>query len=75
MAREFLDHHVEEKLRHGEIAQAAGMAPFRLLRAFERATGMTPHCYQRQARIRHAARMIVRGYPLGETAAASGFAD
>jgi len=75
LAREFLDQRVDEKLRLGEIAQAAGLAPFRLLRAFERATGMTPHCYQRQARVRRAAGMIMRGHPLGEAAAAAGFAD
>jgi AraC-like DNA-binding protein len=65
---------MDEKLHLTDIAQAAGLPPFRLLRTFERATGMTPHCYQRQARVRRAAQMILRGHPLGEAAAASGFA-
>ena len=74
-ARELLDERVDEKLHLVDIARVAGLPPFRLLRAFERATGMTPHCYQRQVRVHRAAEMIVRGHPLGETAAASGFAD
>ncbi len=57
-ARDFLDHHLGEKVRLAEIAAAAGLPPFRLFRAFERATGMTPHGYQRQARIRFAAGLI-----------------
>ncbi len=74
-ARDFLDHHLGEKVRLAEIAAAAGLPPFRLFRAFERATGMTPHGYQRQARIRFAAGLIRNGHPLGGVAVASGFAD
>ncbi len=74
-ARDFLDHHLGDKVRLADIAVAAGLPPFRLFRAFERATGMTPHGYQRQARIRFAAGLIRSGHPLGGVAAASGFAD
>ena len=54
---------------------AAGLPPFRLFRAFERAIGMSPHTYQRQARIRFATGLIKLGHPLRDVAAASGFAD
>jgi AraC-like DNA-binding protein len=74
-AREFLDARLDEKVHLGDIAQAAGLPPYRLFRAFQRATGMTPHCYQRQARIRGAANLIKLGHALGDVAAASGFAD
>jgi AraC-like DNA-binding protein len=74
-ARDFLDHHLGDKVRLAEIAAAAELPPFRLFRAFERATGMTPHGYQRQARIRFAAGLIRGGHPLGGVAAAAGFAD
>ena len=57
------------------MAQAAGLPPFRIFRAFLRATGMTPHVYQRQARVRFAAGMIRFGHPLREVAMAAGFAD
>jgi AraC-like DNA-binding protein len=74
-AREFLDSRLDEKVRLGEIAGAAGLPPFQLFRAFKRATGMSPHSYQRQARVRCAVRLIRLGHPLSEAAVASGFAD
>jgi AraC-like DNA-binding protein len=75
LARDFLDHHFDEKVRLADIANASGLPPFRLFRVFERAIGMSPHGYQRQARIRFAAGLIRLGHPLGDVAAASGFAD
>lgn len=75
LARDFIDHHLEENVRLNDIATAAGLPPLRLFRAFERATGMSPHTYQRQARIRFATGLIRLGHPLREVAAASGFAD
>jgi AraC-like DNA-binding protein len=75
LARDFLDHHLDEKVRLVDIANAAELPPFRLFRSFERATGMSPHTYQRQARIRFAAGLIRLGHALGDVAAASGFAD
>ncbi len=74
-AREFLDAHLTDRVHLDDIAAAAGLTPFRLYRAFERDTGMTPHAYQRQARIREAVRLIRRGDALAEVAAAAGFAD
>jgi AraC-like DNA-binding protein len=75
LARDFLDHHLEDRVHLADIASAAGLPPFRLFRAFELATGMSPHTYQRQARIRFATGLIRLGHPLGDVAAASGFAD
>ncbi len=75
LARDFLDHNLEEHVHLGDIATAAGLPPFRLFRAFERAIGMSPHTYQRQARIRFATGLIKLGHPLRDVAAASGFAD
>jgi AraC-like DNA-binding protein len=74
-ARAFIDEAPDRRLRLAQIAAAAELPPFRLFRAFERAIGMTPHVYQRQARLRLAAELIRRGHPLGEVAAATGFAD
>lgn len=74
-AKAFLDAHLADRVRLDEIAAAAGLTPFRLYRAFERDTGMTPHGYQRQARIREAVRLIRRGDALADVAAAAGFTD
>ncbi|WP_186159447.1 helix-turn-helix transcriptional regulator [Burkholderia gladioli] len=75
LAREFLDARLDQQVHLEEIAGAAGLPVFRLFRAFERHLGMTPHAYQRQARVRAAIALIRLGRPLGEVAAASGFAD
>jgi AraC-like DNA-binding protein len=75
LARDFLDHRVDKQVRLTDIADAANLPPYRLFRAFERATGMSPHGYQRQARIRLAIRLIRGGDALSEVAAAAGFAD
>jgi AraC-like DNA-binding protein len=74
-ARDYLDQHLDARVSLAEIATAAGLPAYRLYRAFERGTGMTPHDYQRQARIRLAVALIRRGEPLAEIAAAAGFAD
>lgn len=74
-ARDFLDARLDRRVSLAEIATASGLPPFRIYRAFERETGMTPHGYQRQARIRAALDLIRRGLPLVEVANVAGFAD
>ncbi|WP_246794218.1 helix-turn-helix transcriptional regulator [Burkholderia perseverans] len=75
LAREFLDHRLDQQVHLDEIAGAAGLPVFRLFRAFERHLGMSPHAYQRQARVRSAIALIRLGRPLSEVAATAGFAD
>lgn len=58
-----------------ELAGESGLSRFQLLRAFTRATGMTPHAYLVQRRIDLARRLIAAGSPLTDAALASGFAD
>ncbi|GHE82076.1 transcriptional regulator [Amycolatopsis deserti] len=58
-----------------ELAALAGMPRFRLLRAFRRATGVTPHGYLLQLRLRHAQQLLAAGHPVARAAAESGFHD
>jgi AraC-like DNA-binding protein len=74
-ARDYLDFHLEDRVRLADIAAAASLPPFRIYRAFEQSLGMTPHAYQRQARIRRAIDLIRSGHPLADVATAAGFAD
>ncbi|WP_152046657.1 AraC family transcriptional regulator [Aureimonas psammosilenae] len=74
-AKAYLDSRLDERVSLSEIAAAANLAPFRLYRSFERETGMTPHAYQRQARIRLALQLLRHGNELAEIAATIGFAD
>ncbi len=58
-----------------DLARESGLSRFQLVRAFARATGLTPHAYLMQRRIDLARRLIADRTPLAEAAAASGFAD
>src|SRR3546814_12051658 len=66
LARDFIDHRLDDQISLAEVAEAAGLPPFRLLRAFTRDMGMSPHAYQRQARIRFAIDLIRLGPPRSE---------
>lgn len=58
-----------------DLARACGLSRFQVLRAFHRATGMTPHAYQVQRRLLLARRLLRQGMALADTAAAAGFSD
>ncbi|HTD04279.1 AraC family transcriptional regulator [Undibacterium sp.] len=73
--REFLDQNLEDHVSLEDLASIAGLPSFQLFRAFERALGMTPHAYQRQARVRLAMRLIRANHSLGDTSVLSGFSD
>jgi AraC-like DNA-binding protein len=74
-AREFLDANLDTRVSLPQIASVAGLPPSRLLRAFARVVGVSPHVYQRQARLRHATALIREGHALSDAALAAGFAD
>lgn len=58
-----------------ELARQADLSRYQFIRHFDRATGLTPHAYILQKRIRLARQMIRQGLGLGDAAAAAGFAD
>jgi AraC-like DNA-binding protein len=58
-----------------DLAQAAGMSPFALLRAFRSETGLPPHAYLNQLRVRLARRLLDDGLAPAVVAAEAGFAD
>jgi transcriptional regulator GlxA family with amidase domain len=58
-----------------ELAAAAGVGRYRLLRLFRAGLGAPPHRYQLARRIALARTLIARGLPLAEVAAETGFAD
>jgi AraC-like DNA-binding protein len=58
-----------------ELALATGMSPFALLRAFRDETGLPPHAYLNQLRVRLARRLLDSGLPPADVAARAGFAD
>jgi len=58
-----------------ELSAVAGLSRFELVRRYSADTGLTPHAFQTQARIRHARRMLADGVPPAAVAAGCGFAD
>ena len=58
-----------------QMAQAAGLSRYQLIRAFRAATGMTPHAYQLNASINRARSGLQSGTALAQLAHELGFAD
>jgi len=58
-----------------QLSQATGLSSAYLHRIFSQETGMPPHAFQLQLRINQAKRLLQKGLPLVEIAAATGFAD
>jgi AraC-like DNA-binding protein len=74
-AQDFLIARPEENPSLEDIAGAAGLNKFTLLRQFRRSLGTTPHAYLILLRIERARGLLARGVPAVEAAALSGFAD
>jgi AraC-like DNA-binding protein len=75
IAREYLDQNLSGKVTLDMLAGVTGITPFRLLRAFQQAVGITPHSYHVHVRIRAAHAMTRSGTPLADVAFATGFSD
>ncbi len=74
-ARSRIDDAPAAPMSLADLASEAGLSRFQLLRAFEKATGLTPHAYLVQRRLHRVRKLIEQRVPLAEAAAASGFAD
>lgn len=71
---DFIQTHYEQPISLGEMAAAARLSRFHLVRLFRQALGITPHAYLRDKRIAVARRLIARSAcDLSEIAARSGF--
>lgn len=58
-----------------ELAAAAGIGKFRLIRLFRERTGLPPHALQIAHRIRTARRLLEAGETIAHAAVAAGFSD
>lgn len=75
LARDCLEARCAENISLDELARAAGVGRFHLLRLFRRQTGLPPHAYQTVLRLRLARRLLLEGTSASQAAAAAGFAD
>jgi AraC-like DNA-binding protein len=74
-ARELLHERVAAPPALDELARLTGLGPHALLRAFRAETGLPPHQYLNQVRVRMARRLLDSGVPPADVAATAGFAD
>lgn len=58
-----------------DMAEAAFISKYNLIRIFKRETGLTPHQFQIQNRIRKAQRLLEKSVTITEVALATGFCD
>jgi len=74
-AREYLGDQPERDIGLDELAAAAGLGKFRLLRLVRERTGLPPHALQLAHRLRTARRLLEAGRSVAAAAPATRFAD
>lgn len=74
-AKAYLHDRFNEAVCLDELAAAAGLSRFHLLRTFARHVGTPPHAYQIRVRIERATRLLRAGMAPGNVALTVGFAD
>lgn len=73
--RAYLEAHYTGNVSLDQLAALVHFSPFHLVRVFRSETGLPPHAYMTQVRLRHAKRLIAAGLPLAQVAAETGFTD
>jgi AraC-like DNA-binding protein len=75
LARQWIDEAPGAPVSLADLAAAAGVSRFQLLRGFAKEVGVTPYAYLMQRRVRAARGLIASGRSLGEAALEAGFSD
>jgi AraC-like DNA-binding protein len=73
--RDLLPERLNDPPALAELAAMTGLSQFALLRAFRAATGLPPHAYLNQLRVRRARLLLDEGIAAADVAAQLGFAD
>ena len=71
----YLNDHPADTIRLATLATLSGLSPWHFLRSFKAATGLTPHSFHIQVRIRLAQQQLRARVPSAQVAANLGFAD
>ena len=74
-AKAMIEARHDEDLSLADLARACGLPRHHLIRAFRRETGLTPHAWLVDVRVRRARDRLRRGEAPGAVAAATGFCD
>jgi len=73
--RDFMADHCLDNISLSQLEAVCGLDRFSLSRQFRSVFGTSPHRFLIMRRLEHARRLMSQGVSLGETAAATGFAD
>ena len=73
--REYIEAHYSEDLSINRLSGIANLSPFHLIRVFRTETGLPPHAYLTQVRIRRAKALIAAGQPIARVSHDTGFTD
>jgi AraC-like DNA-binding protein len=73
--RRYIREHFAEPVRLDDLAGVGGLSPYHLIRVFQRQTGLPPHAYLAQERVRNAKLLLAHGMSIGEVAIETGFVD
>lgn len=73
--RAYLEAHACEAVSLADLVELTGLSGFHLTRIFQAATGLPPHAYQIQLRLRQSRRWLAAGWTLAQVALAAGFND
>ncbi len=73
--RDYLEAHLADRVTLADLARATGLTDYAVLRGFRRATGIPPHRYLTQLRVRRAGELLSAGHSPVMVARAVGFAD
>jgi len=74
-AMDYIDENITDNISLGQLSTHAGLSPFYFSRLFRQYTGLPPHAYHKQQRIRLAKRLLMKKMPIAQVAAEAGFAD
>jgi len=74
-ARDYLSTCYDEDISLGELAAIACLSPFHFAREFKKETGLPPHAFLIQTRVKNARELIAAGKSIAMAAAESGFTD
>ena len=75
LAKRMMEDLSPQDISLAELSAESGLSPFHLIRVFKAETGLTPHRYLSQIRVRRAEQLIRQGIDLADTAHEVGFAD
>ena len=74
-ARDYIESHFDEDISLSRLASLVSLSPYYFARAFERETGLPPHGYLENVRVRKAREFLDEGQSLASAALSAGYAD